>query len=248
MLSGGAQLALLAKLENHFFLAFAAIAWVAIIMGFGPELHGQLTDQAPKIPLIVHIHAVVFTGWMALFTTQIWLIRKRRILTHRRLGLTAFVLIPVMVMLGIAAALVSRRAHFEAGQNEMLAYMIVPLTDMLLFPSFAVPALLFREDRDKHKRLILLATASLLPAAFGRWIGPSLLTHFGDGFFGMMIQTYLGSNLMIAAAVLLDLATKRRADATYLFGLPWMFAVQLATSAVYHSPGWVALARRAIGH
>ena len=44
-----------------FFLAFVALPWVAIVMGFGPELHGQLKGRAPFPPLIVHIHAVVFT-------------------------------------------------------------------------------------------------------------------------------------------------------------------------------------------
>jgi hypothetical protein len=136
----------------------------------------------PYPPLIVDIHVIAFAGWMVLFTAQIWLVRTRNFAIHQGLGLVAVGLVPVMVVLGVVTTLVSRRLHFEAGHNEMLAFMIVPLTDMVLFPSFAVPGLLLRKDPARHKRLILLATTTLLPAAFGRWIGPWVLAHFGDGW------------------------------------------------------------------
>jgi hypothetical protein len=236
------------KWDRSFFLAFAAMAWIAIVMGFGPETRAHLIGRTPYPPLIVHVHALVFSAWLVLFTAQIWLIRSRRLDIHRRLGLAAAAMVPVMVVLGVATTLVSRRVHFEAGQNEMLAFMIVPLTDMLLFPSMAVPALLLRKDPSTHKRLMLLATAMLLPAAFGRWFGPWLLVHFGDGFFGLMAQAYLGSNAMILAAILHDLVTRGRVHPVYFIALPWILAVQAITSAIYHWPGWVPLALRMIGY
>jgi hypothetical protein len=234
--------------DRNFFLAFAAIAWISIVMGFGPSVKGQMTGQSPFPHLIVHVHAVVFSGWLALFTVQAWLIRSRRLDIHRKLGLSAVVLVPVMVILGVATTLVSRRVHFEAGQNEMLAFMIVPLTDMLLFPSFAVPALLLRQDPAMHKRLILLATSSLLPAAFGRWIGPWILGNFGDGFFGFMGQAYLGCNAMILAAMAYDQATRGRIHPVYLIALPWILAVQAVTSTIYHWSGWLPMAQWIIGY
>lgn len=234
--------------DRIFFLGFAAMAWVSIVAGFGPGVKGQLTGQSPFPHLIVHVHAVVFSGWLALFTVQAWLIRSRRPDIHRKLGLSAVAMVPVMVILGIATTLVSRRVHFEAGHNEMLAFMIVPLTDMLLFPSLAVPGLLLRKDPAAHKRLILLATASLLPASFGRWIGPWILTHFGDGFFGLMAQVYLGSNAMILAAMAYDRASRGRIHPVYLIALPWILAVEAVTSAIYHWSGWLPMARRMIGY
>ena len=234
--------------DRAFFLAFVAMAWVAIVMGFGPELHGQIKGRAPFPPLIVHVHAVIFTGWMILFTAQIWLIRSRRADIHRKLGLIAVVLVPVMVVLGAATALVSRRAHFEAGHNEMLAFMIVPLTDMVLFPSFAIPGLLWRKDSAAHKRLILLATIMLLPAAFGRWIGPWIIVHWGDGILGFMAQSYLGPDVMILAAMIYDRMTRGRVHPVYWIAAPWILAVQAITSAIYHWSGWMPLALRMIGH
>jgi hypothetical protein len=234
--------------DRAFFLAFAAISWVAIVMGFGPELGGHLKGLTPYPPLIVHVHVVVFSGWMVLFTAQIWLIRSRKLHIHRKLGLVAMPLVPIMVVLGVATALVSRGMRFEAGQNEMLAFMIVPLTDMVLFPSFAIPGLLFRKDAARHKRLILLATATLLPAAFGRWIGPWIFVNFGDGFFGFMAQSYLGPNLMILMTMLYDRATRGRVHGVYWIAIAWMLVMQAITSAIYHWSGWMSLAQRMIGY
>jgi hypothetical protein len=231
------------KWDRTFFLTFAALSWIGIVMGFGPELHGHLKRLSPYPPPIIHLHAVAFTGWMVLFTAQIWLVRSRRLDIHRKLGLSAVALVPIMVVLGVAATIISRQVHFGAGRSNMVAYMIVPLTDMVLFPSFAIPALLFRKDAAAHKRLILLATASLLPAAFGRWIGPWILSYAGDGFFGMMAQTYLGSNLMILAAIIYDRVTRGRVHGVYFIAVPWMLAVQAITSAIYHWSGWMGWAQ-----
>ena len=236
------------KWDRTFFLAFAAMAWVSIVMGFGPGVKGQLTGQSPFPHWIVHVHAVVFSGWLVLFTVQAWLIRSRRLDIHRKLGLSAAGMVPVMVILGIATTLVSRRVNFQAGHNEMLAFMIVPLTDMLLFPVLAVPALLLRKDPSAHKRLILLATASLLPASFGRWIGPWMLAQFGDGFFGLMAQAYSGSNAMILAAMAYDRVTRGRIHPIYLLALPGILAVQAITAAIYQWTGWLPLAQRIIGN
>lgn len=233
--------------DRAFFLAFAALAWIAVIMGFGPEVDGQLKGRAPFPPLIVHVHAVVFVGWLVLFTAQIWLIRTRRPDIHRRLGAIAVVLVPVMVVLGVATTIVSRRLRFEAGVTEMLAFMIVPLTDMILFPSFAVPGLLRRTDSAAHKRLMLLATTMLLPAAYGRWIGPWINIHWGDGFLGFMAQSYLGPDVLILAAMLYDRITRGRVHLVYWLALPWILAVQTITSAIYHWPGWMPLAERIVG-
>jgi hypothetical protein len=234
--------------DRGFFLAFAALAWVSIVMGFGPEVDGQFKGRAPFPPLIVHIHAVVFMGWLVLFTAQVWLIRSRRPDIHRKLGLVAVALVPVMVVLGVATTLVSRRLRFEAGVTEMLAFMIVPLTDMILFPSFAIPGLLWRKDSAAHKRLVLLATIMLLPAAFGRWIGPWIFAHIGDGIFGFAAQSYLGPDVMIAAAMVYDRMTRGRVHPVYWIAAPWILAVQAITSAIYHWSGWMPLAERMIGH
>ena len=234
-------------LDRAFFLSFAAIAWISIVFGFGPGVKGMLIGVSPYPHWIIHVHSVVFGGWLALFTAQAWLAGSGRMHIHRRLGLVAVPMVPLMVLLGVAATLISRHVYYTAGRTDTLAFMIVPLTDMILFPSLALPALLLRSDPATHKRLMLMATAMLLPASFGRWIGPWLLAHSGDGFFGFMAQSYLGPDALIVAAMIHDRVTRGQVHPVFRLAVPWILAVQAITSAIYHWDGWLTLATRMIG-
>jgi hypothetical protein len=135
---------------------------------------------------------------LILFTVQVLLIRSRRIDLHKKLGLTAVLLAPLMIGLGLATNVVMQREHFDAGHEE-LAFMIAPFADMLVFAVLITAGLWLRKSPAAHKRLLLLATLSLLDAGFGRWIGPWILTHWGDGYFGFLAQIYLGTDLMVVA-------------------------------------------------
>ena len=95
--------ALTHPLDRTFFVLNAVVAWVAIVMGFSPGLLGHFSGATPFPPPIVHVHAVVFTGWLALFTAQIWMIRSRRVDIHRRLGLLGALMVPVVVIVGMVA-------------------------------------------------------------------------------------------------------------------------------------------------
>ena len=233
--------------DRAFFLACAVVAWIAILRGFGPELYGHLTGATPFPPLIVHFHAVAFSGWLFLFTTQVWLIRSKRVAVHRRLGLVAAALVPIMLVLGLATNIVMQRQHFEAGHPE-LDFMIAPMADMVLFGSVAAAGLLMRKYPSAHKRLMLLATVGVLDAGFGRWFGPWISDHFGDGYFGFLAQIYLGSDAIVLAAVLYDSVTRRSVHPVYLAAVPWILSVQAVTSWIYHAPGWLPIARGLIGH
>ena len=230
------------RLDRNFFLAMTAVAWLAILTGFGPELFEHARGGSPFPGPIVLVHGAAFFLWLILFTVQVWLIRSRRQKLHRTLGLVAVVLIPVMVVLGIAANVMAQRAHFLAGQSQ-LNFMILPMIDMVLFGSFGAAAVLTRKQPSAHKRLMLLALISLLDAGFGRVLGPWLLDRIGDGFIGFWLQMFLGSDLMIVAAMAYDLATRRRIHPVYLIGLPVFVTLQLASSAIYHAPGWIPIAR-----
>ncbi len=69
----------------------------------------------------------------------------------------------------------------------------------------------------------------------------------GAGFWGKIVETYTGANLIILLAMAYDLATRRRLHAVYLIAVPAVIAAEFAVSFIYHLPGWPVLARRLIG-
>ncbi len=228
--------------DRNFFVAMTVVSWLAILSGFGPELFDHARGGSPFPGAIVLFHGAAFFLWLILFTAQVWLIRSRRLKVHRTLGLTTVVLIPVMVVLGLEANVMAQRAHFLAGQSQ-LNFMIVPVIDMILFGGFGAAAVLLRKRPATHKRLMLLALISLLDAGFGRSLGPLLLDRVGDGFVGFWMQLFLGPDLMILAAMAYDAATRRRIHPVYLIALPVFLALQLTSSAIYHAPNWIPIAR-----
>lgn len=236
------------KWDSALFRIYAGSAWLVALMGFGPQIHGHLTGHTPSPPLVIHLHAAAAVCWLALFTVQVGLIGAGKLTMHRKLGLGATVLIPVMFILGVAASIASRRVQFESGQFDMLAFMIVPLTDILQFTILAIAAVLLRTEPAVHKRLILLATLLLLRAAFGHWIEPWLSAYTGDGFIGLLVQAYLATDLTIMGAILYDRVTRGRIHPIYFIATPCILTMQATTSAIYHWSGWLPLVRQLIGH
>jgi hypothetical protein len=105
-----------------------------------------------------------------------------------------------------------------------------------------------RKDPPAHKRLILLATSIIVGAAYGRWWGTGLYNLFGDGLLGVLVYTYAGADLILAAALAYDWRTRGRIHPVYEIAVPAILAGQIATSFIYHSPKWLPIAHLAIQH
>src|SRR5574338_1684650 len=88
------------KADRNFFLAMMILMWAAIFSGFGYEMVQKYQQGTLHYPLIVHLHAIAFVGWLVLITTQIILVRTKRVSVHMTLGKIAFLWIPLIVILG----------------------------------------------------------------------------------------------------------------------------------------------------
>ena len=228
--------------DRTFFLANVAVAWIGILAGFSPELLEHGRGISPFPPPIVLVHGVVFFGWLVLFTVQVLLIRSRRVDIHRKLGLAGAVMVPLMVILGLEANVVAQRLHFAQGESQ-LNFMILPITDMIMLAGLAGSGLLLRKNPVVHKRLMLLATVNLTDAGFGRWVGPWIAAHAGDGFLAFIVQNCVCLDLIIIAAMVYDQVTRGRIHPVYRIAFPLILANQALTSAIYHSPAWIPIAR-----
>jgi hypothetical protein len=87
------------------FPAFVGLIWIVILMGFVPEVVDQLEKHQFDYPLVTHLHALTFVGWLSLLTLQTGLIRSGKVRLHMRLGIFGACLIPVMVALGLIVSI-----------------------------------------------------------------------------------------------------------------------------------------------
>ena len=72
--------------DDLFFSAMAAVALIAVLVGFARTYFLAGLFRAPLPNMLVHIHAAAFTSWIVLLIAQISLVAARRVDLHRRLG------------------------------------------------------------------------------------------------------------------------------------------------------------------
>jgi hypothetical protein len=235
------------KGDRGFALAFALVAWTAVVVGFYPAVSGRWRGEADyAAPLILQVHVFAFAAWLCLLTAQVFLIRTMRLARHRTLGAAGALLIPVLVVTGIGAEVFSQR-FYSPQYPENLRFFIFPLTTMLSFVAVASAAVWFRSDPRTHKRLMMVATALILVAAFNRMWGNAIYELMGDDYLGTLVRNVIGPDLIIAALVGYDLVTRRRIHPALVVAAPLIVVAQLAAAAIYHSSWWPGVARTLVG-
>lgn len=148
------------------YIALSGLMALTAAVGFWPTYYGPLVGLTLAQPPLIHVHAMVFTGWLALFSTQVVLAATGRIRWHLRLGRVGMAYGVVLVIVGLTTAVWRAAALPRGGQAEGLLYVTV--VDMLMFASFFGAAIWFRRRPDVHKRLMTIAATTLLVAAVGR--------------------------------------------------------------------------------
>lgn len=234
------------KWDRNFFLVFLALCWLGVVMGFKPAVVLRYRGHADyPAPLVLQVHALAFSAWMALLTAQIALIRVRRPQLHMKLGLTAFGLIPLMAISAFLSEIYSQR--FRTADPNERGFFIIAIYYVIAFTTLATCAIAARKNPPAHKRLILLATTVIVGAAYGRWWGTALYNLFGDGYGGMLVYTYAGTSVLLAGALGYDWLTRGRLHRVYEIAVPAILAGEIATTIIYHSPRWVPIARFVVG-
>ena len=76
----------LGEIERRFYLYLSLWMWLLAIVGFGPGYVSAMVDGSWIRSIPVHLHAVVYVGWLALFTYQVNLPASGQLDKHRRLG------------------------------------------------------------------------------------------------------------------------------------------------------------------
>ena len=178
----------MAQSEHRYFSVVALAVTLTVLAGFIPLYTLRLLRHDPNLTLLVHAHGFVMASWIALFLTQTLLIAKHRIDLHRRLGILG-VWVAALVLMVSVPTLINAAAHKSHDVHSARFLWMLAAFDgvaLLVFAGLVGTAIILRRRGDYHKRLMLLATLSLLGPAFGRlW---EYATGFrGNGDFGVLL-------------------------------------------------------------
>lgn len=228
--------------DRTFFLIMLLVIWAAMLGGFGYDMAKRAAEGTLHYPWIIHAHALAYGGWLALFTAQILLIRRGDYRTHQRMGVVALILLPLMAVLGPAAAIITFRMQTNDPHLDT-AFFITQFTNVLGVVTLSIAGLLKRRDAAAHKRLMLLGMIAIMEPGFSRIWAEPLWHVFGDGFWQYLAFTYPGSIAMVVAVGVYDYVTRRRLHPAYVAGALWIFALELCAAWLYYQPWWASFSR-----
>jgi hypothetical protein len=191
-------------------VAYLAIAITIVVMVgwgfwrtyFGPLLHGGVNKYS-----IIHVHAAVFVGWLALLVTQAWLVVTGNLHLHRRLGKVGVAYGMLVICIGSIISIATPILHVQAHQMPVARASLVVLynlTDIFVFSGFFVTAMIYQRIPELHRRLILSATVALLSAAIGRlrtgWL-VYMLVWLSPVFASMAVDLWIRRRLYLVSLV-----------------------------------------------
>jgi hypothetical protein len=149
-------------------VSVAALA-AAVVAGFAKTYFFKVFSGSPPLTRPEHLHGMIATVWIALHYTQARLVAAHRVDVHRRLGIFgAFVAALLAVQVLTMATGNAAAGHGGPPGRDPLQFLSVPVGTTTMFVLFVGSALALRRKREWHKRLMLLATMTLLMPAMGR--------------------------------------------------------------------------------
>lgn len=215
------------------FVGVAALAALIVLVGFSPTFFLRPAAM-PPLPGLLVLHGIVFSSWMVLLLVQTWLIAADRRDIHRKLGIFGALLAIAIPVLGLRAAIESMRlGHTPLEGLDPRSFFALPFRAMFDFTILAACAIGLRRNPAAHKRLIILATFSMLDAALARWpgVGP-----FGPPAF------YAIQDLLVAGVCLHDKLVHGRVHKAYRWGAALIVLTQPLFLGLSGTPAWLAFA------
>ena len=229
-----------ARYDRQFYTGMAIAAAVVVFVGFAPTYFLRGSYQTTSLPTYLQVHGFLFTTWIGLFIAQTSLVAVRRTNVHRRLGWAMAALAVVMVVVGTTAGIWSMRRQVDAGfVKEAQAFLTTPLFSMMAFAGFVATAIVRRRDSQIHKRLMLLATISILDAAVAR-----LPLEFLRASSWNYLPT---TDVFLLTAILYDVVSRRTVHAAYVWGGLVLIIEQALRIPVGETAAWQAIAGAIIG-
>ena len=220
------------RFEHFFFLSMALAILGVVFYGFARSYYLAGVFRAPLPSLLVHIHGAAFSLWVLLFLAQTSLVAAGRVNVHRRLGIAGFLLACAMVVLGVLTATGALARGVALPGMDAETFYAVPMLNMLLFATLIFFAFRARFRPVAHKRMILIATIALTPAAFTRWPSAHLNAQVA----------FLFTYIMLSCLAAYDLWSMRRIHRATAWAGGFLILVDQMSLIIGGTVAWHAFA------
>lgn len=224
--------------RTNYYVIISVVALAIVLAGFTLTYIVPVTRSTSlSFRPMVHIHGLMYFAWMLLFIFQAGLVRWGNSALHKKVGVGGFILAGGMVIIGLLTAITAARLNSPAMTISGLTakqFLIVPITDMILFTIFLGLSLGSLKNYEAHKRLMILATLSVIPAAIGRIAG---IFEISNLFVILLIQ-----HGILYAGLIFDFVKRRSIHPAYIWGGLVLVVVHLTRFPLGMTEWWGAIA------
>ena len=215
-------------LDRYFYLAMSLLIAGIVVAGFSRTVNQKLLHPSVTPPFLLWIHGAAFSAWVVFYIFQSALVRTHNVKWHRFFGWFGAGLAALMAPLGITIAIIMGRFDAVVLHQPDPAFLSIPFYDMVAFGILASLAIFWRKKPELHRRLLFLATCSLLDAGFGRF----------DFVFNHNLF-YACLDFVILLGVARDLLVNRNIHTVYRYALPVLVVCQGLTIYLWRgAPAW----------
>jgi hypothetical protein len=223
--------------ERLFYTGMTVAFVLVVFAGFARTYYLRPYFSTPQLRPLLHLHGLVFTSWIVLLLAQTVLVAAGRTAVHRRLGWAGAVIAVLMILVGTTTAVVrAKEGAAPPGAASPLAFLTIPLGDMLIFTLLVAAGFYYRRRPDVHKRLMLLATIAILPAAVAR-LPFDFMQQLGPFAFLWL------PDLFIIVCLLYDLFTRARPHRATVYGGLLIIVSHPLRFVVGNTQAWLSFAK-----
>lgn len=223
--------------EARFFFTMACVMAATIVAGFSFNIAtGRSSFGAPWL---VHFHAWVMMGFVALYLAQNFLIFSDNVALHRRLGWLAVIWIPAILVMGM---LITRYSLTTAGgpfffdQNQFLFSNPLHLCGFAAIASWAIA---IRKNTGWHRRLMYCAFATLTGPGVGRLLPNPFLIPYA--WYASAIAPVV---LFVLVGILADRRRYGAVHPAWLCGIGIVLGIQVLADLVAYSDWGIAFTQQ----
>jgi hypothetical protein len=207
--------------DVRFYRNLLTVMAIVLVSGFVVQLAAGRSSFAA--PPVVHAHALVFMGWVAIVLTQAWLAGAGSFANHRQLGRVAAVWAVALVVMGPLVTLESIRTGRAPFFFQPQHFLLVNSTSVLVWAGVFAAAVALRRNAAWHVRLQVAAFFLLLGPGFGRLLPAPLMMPYA-----YEICAAAGA-IFLAVAMIRDWRVQGRVHVVWLITLA-VFVSWLATA------------------
>lgn len=234
--------------RRGFYVSMAFVCLAVAVLGFAPTYFIPMASGGLAIPPLMHVHGLFFFAWTVFLCTQAWLVASGRTISHRDWGLLGIALATAMVF-SVLVTVVFRINQLGAlgTGGSMRIFSWVQVSGMLFFGGAVAAAIANVRRPEAHKRLMLLATISLMDAPIARWFLTFLAPPPPPGPIQappviVTVPPALVADLLVVAAIAYDWKRRGRPHPVWIVGGALLLVLQVTRPLVAATPEWEAMA------